>query len=135
VTDKGRCIVHAGWDKIEIQPFPSKIGWYKTDRTSGIPVDESSVKNENARYLSRDWVRVGPIIRGRNYGDNRFVFLGGDFSPASFGLLVENTQEDELKRVRRVATFAAPELRKLMGTMKPEQIENLRELVEILTGQ
>jgi len=63
-----------------VKDFPSKNGWYKTDKVTGISSGkEAEERDKDARYLYRgDFGRVGPVARNYfsyGYYNRRYVYV------------------------------------------------------------
>ncbi|VVB73474.1 Uncharacterised protein [uncultured archaeon] len=126
-----------------INNFPNETEqWYKADQTFGIPYGSPIERSDSARYLWRINKRVGPVARGDYDGYCRGRGVGVDSLPSNrFGVLVEakdaelSTVQAKLQLAEKIAPDAAAELKRLAETTKPESIENLTELIKLLTGQ
>lgn len=154
LEEKGKTItIHVRENKITpVENFPQENGWYKADPRTAVPVNvKLDSENRNARHLWRIDHRVGLLIRGSNYlcSDyyGRRSVLASNSPSNALGVLVEQemTLETAIKLVEKLqgklklaegmATDARPKLEKLREVVKPESLEELTELIKLLTGR
>ena len=120
----------------------------KVDSKTRLAVSGKAVSEQTRRWsytVDNKLSYVGPLVRGIDYGvvygDRRFV--GAYLEPPfRLGVLVADAGQStvpnaKLQLAEKIARDAAPELQKLEGSgiIKPESIENLSELIKVLTGQ
>lgn len=91
--------------------------------------------------VPNDQSYVGPLVRGYLGYFRRYV-VAFHVVPGRLGVLAANATpitvpNAQLQLAKKIARDAAPELQKLEGSgiIKPESIENLSELIKVLTGQ